>query len=66
MDLKLFIEEFYKQNSSHENFTFKEDVVIRTDKKYRAFKKEISDFKKNELVGAYDYNLLMKNETFFF
>lgn len=67
VDLKLFIEEFYKQNSFYENFDLEEKNIVEIDKKYRAFKKEKSDFKKNELrIGAYDYNLLMKNETFFF
>ena len=58
-DLKGFFEACYLQNKTED---FKKDPVF-----FRAFSKKSTDFTNNTLIiGAYDYILLKKNETFFF
>jgi len=58
-DLKGFFEACYLQNKTED---FKKDPVF-----FRAFSKKNTDFINNTLtIGAYDYILLKKNETFFF
>ena len=58
-DLKGFFKSCYLQNKT-EDFT--KDYVF-----FRAFSKKNTDFIDNTLtIGAYDYILLKKNETFFF
>ena len=58
-DLKGFFKSCYLQNKT-EDFT-KDNVF------FRAFSKKNTDFINNTLtIGAYDYILLKKNETFFF
>ena len=58
-DLKGFFEACYLQNKTED---FKKDPVF-----FRAFSKKNTDFTNNTLtIGAYDYILLKKNETFFF
>ena len=58
-DLKGFFKACYLQNKTE---VFKKEKVF-----FRAFSKKNTDFINNTLtIGAYDYILLKKNETFFF
>lgn len=54
----LFIDNFFVEDNSN---------IEQKEARYRAYRKELSDFKDGVLkIGAYDYTALLDGETFFF